>query len=294
MLCAESQAIRDMFHLVCGPSQHGKVAAVIFGYFDESSTHEGSKVAALCGFLADPRIWDGFDHAWKKVLDKPDWPNRPPEFHMYDCVRGIGPFTGWRLAERLAIYGDMVTLLCDTNLIALGSAIVVDAFKNLSDEHKLLLAQGGLSEPIDFVFQHLLQIAISSTLRYGNIHNPPIVEKLGLLFDKVDPSVASRYYKLYAHTTDKHRHGGMLTGIAFGDSKEFTAIQAADMLAYTTYRYILKRHFPAEPEFEFPITAPFMRLIENVAADGGVFSETALITLVGQELINKVNKRFQP
>lgn len=284
-----------MFHLVLGPSsEHGKVVAVIFGYFDESSTHEGSRVASLCGFLADPHVWDDFDQAWKKVLDKRDWPNRPSEFHMYDCVRGIGTFSGWSFAERLAIYGDMVSLLCDTNLVALGSAIVVEAFENLSDEYRRFLAEGGLSLPIDFIFQHVLQIAIDATLRYGTIHNPPIVEELGLVFDEVEPSLASRYYKLYAHVKGKHGHGSMLTGIAFGKSEKFTAIQAADMLAYTTYRYILKRHFPSEPEFEFPISAPFMRLVENVATDGGVFSEKALITLVGQELINEVNKGLRP
>jgi hypothetical protein len=280
-----------MFHLVHGPSaQHGKVAAVIVGYFDESSTHEGSKVISLCGFLADPRIWEDFDQAWKKVLNRRDWPNRPCEFHMYDCVRGLGPFLGWSLAERLAIYGDMVTLLCDTNLIALGSAIVVDAYKQLSDEHKHLLALGGLSEPIDLIFQHLVQIAISATVRYGNIHNPPVVEQLALLFDEVDPSVASRYYKLYSHINGRDRRGRILAGIGFGNSEKFTPIQAADMLAYTTYRYTLKRYFPSEPEFEFPINAPFMRLIENIATDGGVFSDTALMTLIGQELINNANK----
>jgi hypothetical protein len=294
VLRAESQTISDMFHLVHGPSfQHGKVIAVIFGYFDESSTHAGSKVVSLCGFLADPRIWEDFDREWKKVLDKSDWPNRPPEFHMYECVHGLGAFTGWNLAERLAIYGDMVTLLCDTNLIGLGSVILVGAFNDQSDDHKRLLALGGLSEPIDLVFQHLIQIAISATVRYGNIHNPPIVDQLGVLFDEVDPSIASRYYRLYKHIKSGDRNGNMLTGISFGDSVKFTPIQAADMLAYTTYRHILRRYFPSEPEFEFPINAPFMRLVENIATDGGVFSDSALMTLIGQILINNANKPFR-
>jgi hypothetical protein len=263
---------------------------VILGYFDESSTHGGSKVASLCGFLADPRIWDDFDQEWKKVLDKRDWPNRLSEFHMYDCVRGIGPFERWDFAERLAIYGDMVTLLCDTNLIALGSAIVVPALEDLSYGYRRVLAEGGLAVPIDFLFQHVLQVAIGATLRYGSIHNPPIVEELGLLFDEVDPSLVSRYNQLYDHTKAKHQRGSILTGIAFGKSEKFTPIQAADMLAYTTYRSILRLHFPSEPEFEFPINAPFMRLVENIATDGGVFSEKALMTLVGQVLINNINK----
>jgi len=263
---------------------------MILGYFDESSTHEGSKIVSLCGFLADPRIWDDFDAEWKKVLDKRDWPNRPREFHMYDCVHGTGPFNGWSLAERLAIYGDMASLVCGTNLIALGSLIVVDAYENLDHQQRVILGQGGLSRPIDFIFQYLLQIAISSTRKYASIHVPPIVEKLGLLFDETPPAVALRYHELYQHIAAKHPHGDMLTGIAFGKSEQFTPLQAADMLAYTSYHWQLKRQFPSESDFDFPIIPGFLRLIENIAADGGIFTETALVTLVAQELINKANR----
>ena len=295
MLCAESQAVRDMFHLVHGPcSQRGKAVTVVFGYFDESNTHNGSKIISLCGFLADPRIWEDFDREWKRVLDKRDWPNRPPEFHMYPCVHGLKPFLGWSLAERLAIYGDMVTLLCDTNLIALGSVIDVTAFENLSEEYKSVLRQGGLTLPIDFVFQHTLQVAVGETMHYGSIHTPPIIDELGLLFDEVDPWLASRYYRLYDHIKGRHQYGSILTGIGFGSSEKFTPLQAADMLAYTTYHYTLKRYYPSESDFDFPIHAPFMRLVEKVATAGGVFSEKALNTLVGQELINEVNKGFRP
>lgn len=68
---------------------------------------------------------------------------------MYDCVHGTGLFRGWSLAERLATYEDMATLLCETNLIALGSIIIVDVLEKLDADHKLALAQGGLSLPID-------------------------------------------------------------------------------------------------------------------------------------------------
>lgn len=76
--------------------------AVIVGYFDDSNTHKGSKILSPCGFLADPRWWEDFDLEWKKILDKPDWPNRPREFHTYDIVHRTGEFANWSLAQRLA------------------------------------------------------------------------------------------------------------------------------------------------------------------------------------------------
>ena len=293
MICAESQAIENMFYLVHGPSRHGKVTAVIVGYFDDSHTHKGAKVLSLCGFLADPRIWSGYDQECNKILDKKDWPNRPSEFHTCDCVHGYKEFAGWSLAQRLAIYGDMVGLLCETNLIAVGSGIVVDAFENLSAEHKLLLAQGGFFSPVDLVFQCLLQFAIDATVNYGKTHTPPVLDDLGLLFDQSDPEVALNYHRLYAHVRAKHRSASILTGITFGSSKKFTPLQAADMLAYTTCEWLVKEHFPAQSDFNFPILPAFMRMIENVAATGGMFSERAVMTLIGQELINKANKEIR-
>lgn len=292
MVC-KSQAIQNLFDLLHGPASGRKVAAVIVGYFDDSSTHRGSKIFALCGFLADPRIWGDFDIEWKKILDKPEWPNRPREFHMVDCVHGVREFQDWSLAQRLAIFGDMAGVVCDSNVMALGSLIVVNAYEHLSNQHKALMAKGGLNGPMDFVFQHLVQSAITNTRKYGQREEPPVVEELGLVFDEEPAPIAERYHALYDHIRKKHPFGAMLNGIAFGSSEKFTPIQAADMLAYTSYHWQLKQQSLSESDFDFPIIPGFLRLIENVAADGGIFTDHALGNLVAQELINEANKAYR-
>jgi hypothetical protein len=273
--------------------KYGRGTALIDGYFDDSHTHKGSKILSICGFLADPRIWVDVDHEWKRVLDKRDWPKRPSEFHMYDCVHGYGEFAGWSEAQRLAIYGDMVGVLSQANLIAIGSGIDINAFMTLGPKHKLLLAKGGFSEPLDMVLQCVLQFSIDRTVAYGKIQSPPVLDNLGVMFDESPPSGAFRYRQLYAHVAAKHRSGKILTGMGFGKSEKFSPLQAADLLAYSTCQHLMQEYFPRQlpkSEFRFPILPAFLRLIENVAADGGMFSERALITLVGQELINKANK----
>jgi hypothetical protein len=109
---------------------------------------------------------------------------------MVDCAHGNNEFKGWKLSERLAIYGDMVGLLCETNLIAIGSGIVMDAYESLSAEHKELLARGGFFEPLDLVFQCDLQFAIDATVQYGKTHTPPVLDDLGLIFDESPADVA--------------------------------------------------------------------------------------------------------
>lgn len=263
---------------------------MIAGYFDDSSTHKGSRIYALCGFLADPRIWGDFDRDWNAVLDKREWPNRLREFHMVDCVHGWNEFAGWSYAERLALFGDLTSVVYEANVMAIGSMIVVDAFEKLPSQYKVLMAKGGLTGPMDFCFQYLLQASITATRRYAAMHAPPISEELGLTFDEEPAQVAERYHLLYDHIRQKHPCGTMLKGIAFGDSKKFTPLQAADMLAYTSYHWQLKQQFPSESDFDFDVKPVFSRMIENTAADGGIYTEQALINLVAQELINTANK----
>lgn len=123
---------------------------MVTGYFDDSSTHKGSKIYALCGFLGGPQIWDDFDREWNKVLGKPEWPNRPREVHCYDCVHEVKEFDGWSFAQRLAVFGDLANVICESNVMAIGSLIVVDAFEKLPSHYKVSMAQGGLSGPMDF------------------------------------------------------------------------------------------------------------------------------------------------
>jgi hypothetical protein len=297
VLCAESQDdVRRLFFLAHGPNARlGKVLAVIVGYFDDSNTHRGAKILSLCGFLADYRQWEDFEMEWKKILDKTDWPNRPSEFHAYDIVHHCGEFERWNLAQRLAFYGDMTGLLAECNLLALGSLCVTEAYENRSDEEKALLAKGGLFGPIDFVFQYLVSEAIASTRRYGQVHTPPVeFEELALVFDEADKPVAERFHGLYNHLRLKHPHGNMLQSITFESSHRKAPLQAADMLAYTTYHWHLKQMFPNESDFDFPIVPGFLRLIQNVAAAGGIYNENAMAHLVLQERINRINKDQDP
>jgi hypothetical protein len=264
---------------------------VVFGYYDTSGSHKSARLLAICGFLGDPRIWDDFDVEWKRILDKSDWPNRPTEFHMYDCVHGYGEFQDWTFAQRLAIYGHMVDVLTRTNVMALGSLCVKGAYEQLSRADKDVLSTAGLLGTVDFAIQLMFQSAISRTKRYTKMEGL-LTGGLGLLFDDGEtPEVERRYLDLYNHTKSKHEDGAMLTGMGFGDSVKFTPIQAADMLAYGSYHYQLRERWPGESDFkDFPILPPFQRLIENVAADGGVYDVEAMRRLAMTIRINAENR----
>lgn len=293
MVC-KSQAVEHMFRLAHGSSRDGKVCAVIYGYFDDSGTHDASKLFCLCGFVGDPRMWDDLTGEWDKVLDKPDWPRRPVEFHMVDCVHGDGEFRGWSLAQRLAIFGDLSHVITNCNLLAIGALCLVDALASCTDGEREILERAGFRTPLDFIFQLALQLAISRTYDYARSHQPPIKEELSLVFDEEPPAIALRFHELYNLHQRNALHGDMLRGIAFEKSHALAPLQAADLLAYVTYWQQRKELFPLEHvDLDFPISPGFQRLIGNIAASGGIVHHQAIRTLLLTRAINDANRRLR-
>jgi hypothetical protein len=67
--------------------------------------------------------------------------------------------------------------------------------------------------------------------------------------------------------------------LLLGIAEHSPPLQAADMLAYSTYRFELQRRF-GEKDGDFPVIPAFTRFITSVAADGGGYDLEALKKLV--------------
>lgn len=265
-------SVGDMFFLVHGPSKHGRVA-VLFGFFDGCSTHSDSKVWTLCGWLGDESAFAQLDREWNAVLDKKQWRKRPSEFHMYDCVHGYGEFSDWPFAERLSLFGELATAIIGCELHALGSIVITEDLGRLDASDLALLQSQALGTPLDLSLQFIFQQVLRKT------HERSLNEEVGILFDEEPPHLAERYLAFNAEY--RKRFGHLLKGIGFGDSKKFSPLQAADMLAYSTYRLEVQRRFRVETERDFPVVPGFMRLLCNITAGGGGYDLESLKKLVG-------------
>lgn len=265
-MCPKSQAapIGEMFFLMCGPNGQGKVA-VLYGFMDPSNTHDGAKVWTLCGFLGEKEAFERLDSAWNAVLDKPCWPKRLSRFHTVECVHGDGEFQGWSFAERLTIWGELISVLINENmLVALGSVAITEDFGRLNTEEIALLNSEGLGDSFDLSLQYVLQTSIRLTRQTSED------ESIGLIFDSENPVRTERAHAFSNIYRRKHRLEKWFRGVAFFDSVTFTPLQAADLLAHGTYRYSIKgQRFPQTPDSDFPILPGFLRLIQNISIGGG-------------------------
>ena len=72
-----------------------------------------------------------------------------------------------------------------------------------------------------------------------------------------------------------------------GTTSQYTALQAADVLAYCTYRFMTKR-YPQHTEKDFPVTPGFLRMIQQIPNDGGGFDLDSM-----KQLTIEITKRMK-
>jgi Protein of unknown function (DUF3800) len=252
----------------------------LISYLDESGSHKDAIVRTLGGFIGTELEWIRFDEEWKKVLDKPCWPKRPKELHMYDCVFGINDFAGWRFAERLTLVGDLVGVLEGFSdcIFGISAGAISNIFSNISTEDSQLLQ----AEHLGTTEELSLQLCIQQLSHWTSQIWPS--EPIGVVFDEdsQDVKIFRRQHLLY------YAVSGMLNlyAIGFGDSVQFTPLQAADLLAYGTYQRAMKDLCPEFSEPYFPSIPVFNRLIEHVGGERAIYNDSAL-----QGLLKQVRER---
>ena len=97
------------------------------------------------------------------MLDNPRWPKRIKRVHTVEFVHGYGEFEGWIFAERLTIWGELISVITSTPLAALGSVVITEDFARLETAELALLRSEGLGEPLDLLLQYILQKSITLT-----------------------------------------------------------------------------------------------------------------------------------
>jgi hypothetical protein len=248
---------------------------VLRAYFDDSGTHDQSKVISLAGFLGDGNMWDRFDNAWSPLLVTPKCGGPLSEFKTYDCVHGVEEFAPplWNFADRLALAGKAVDVLIQSEVFAIGSAIVRKDFEQRWASEYL---SRKCNHPYYLCFEHCVQMAVHITELWPR--NTDSKETVALVFDE-----HSEFSSLAKHFYDNYKRDGRykdwLVSLTFSPSDKFKPLQAADLLAYGTGDLVSQKYYPSA-RHDFPIGPVFDRLINNVLNKGGGYDGESLDRLI--------------
>jgi hypothetical protein len=271
---------------------------MLHAYLDGSGSHAGSPVFSISGFIASAQQWEEFDQAWNAVLDNPSWPSRLTEFHMVECAHGENEFqkNRWTFANRLALYGELTDVIAIHHVYPVSASVITDCFKRLPPDDLALLQREDtrLGTPLDLVAQLVVQQILFSVADTAG------GETVGIMFDEESKAVKEQFQTLCTEYMISFQHGAVFEAFGFGDTRQFTPLQAADLLAYGTIHLVQEKHsdLPYRKP-DFPVVPAFMRMLngtaERLAAVGANQEGRAYDCQSLQALVEKVrNKETLP
>jgi hypothetical protein len=238
---------------------------MLISYNDDSGTHCDARVVCMCGFLADADEWSKLDEAWQTILDKPSWPSRIRAFHTVDCVHEEKEFASWNYAHRLALFGELVDVIMASPVRAIGAAVIAPDFDSLSESDRALLRADKSNTALEFTVRYLME----QIVKRGYENWPS--ENIGVVFENCDRGKEAMIRDFYIDYRDGFYQGERLMRNPVFLDKSESPLQAADVLAYSTYQIVMQRYFPREFVPHFDVIPPFMRMLEGILHGGGLY-----------------------
>lgn len=197
---------------------------ILTAYYDESGTHEGSLVTVLAGFVGDVNQLVDLEIEWAKVLRK----HNLTHIRAKQLYHRQGQFKGWSDDRADELWADLLYVLQERKEIHASKSILRD------EDYKLFYVSDGPArkERLDTryalcfrAFLHFLPaiktgaMAVNFVLESGHRNAGDALR----VFDEMKSDKGFRF-----------RHS--IGTLSFGAKQESPALQAADLLAYSSYQ----------------------------------------------------------
>jgi hypothetical protein len=122
-------SISDIARVVMPREYPNGLLVMLQAFFDDTGTHDGSKwgpskIVAVAGIFGTEGDLRGLESEWRKHLDRPLCGNKPrlKRFHMVDCQRSVGEFTGWSRTETNYFCHQLGTAIIESGVAGYGFA----------------------------------------------------------------------------------------------------------------------------------------------------------------------------
>lgn len=189
---------------------------MLVGYFDESGTHDQSKVVSIAGLVGDTLEWSRLERPWKENLAT----SRIPVFHASQR-QGLSD----------GLWDSLIAGLCiaigDRDLFVVGSSISRDDWDRCAPPGLKALYQ---DNPYHFCFVFTMQQINQWSKDHGG------GEPVALVFaeQKEYMTQARNFYEIYRESDEYNKLGSF----SWGKPQCLIQLQAADLIAFETYHNI--------------------------------------------------------
>lgn len=222
--------------------------AVVAAYFDESK--DGKGTLAIAGYVAPVWTWDGITPRWQSLLSNCG-PRPAKEFKASDCRSGFGEFAGWSPEERLLLTTQLVDLIVEggdyTGMFGVGAGVYGHLNSEIDPDLEPIYYLSCFRKVVQHVFRCCDFLEAEDSIQF--------------VFDEKD-DVAFRAIQAFGRVVDEERglFRAKVLEPQFARSHELAPLQAADLLAYETFKE-MKNRFHGEEQL--PVSVALHRLVSE-------------------------------
>jgi hypothetical protein len=199
-------------------------------YFDESGIHGGSLTLSVAGYLSSDLLWGQFEEEWQSVLNREGL----PYFHMVEFENRQGYYRAWDEQRRHSVLRDLFGIIQRNTIIPIASSLKLEDARFLDDYQPP-------NSPYTFCVQECMKKVGQWAWACGYSGNVAYVFEHGAGYG----NELDQLRKIIA--ADETRKRRLCFGSwVFGDKKEILPLQAADILAYESYKEMLSGVVPDE------------------------------------------------
>lgn len=196
----------------------------LHGYFDESGTHDGSEVVTVAGYISTAEQWELFGRDWANALKDYGLES----FHMTDFANGAKGYRGWTEQERRIRFARLIGLINKHVIASVGIAIPTRSFEQIFPKHAKRFVGGAYGLAAACCFLDAARILESG---YPSA-------RIAYVFEAGSRG-AGEVMKVFDwnYKNREQRPKLKLLSLKF-EGKEFSPLQAADILSYELYRLV--------------------------------------------------------
>jgi len=205
---------------------------VLAAYVDESGIHQGSPAIIVAAYVSTVDQWGRFDREWSDLLRQEGLSC----FHMTDYENRRREFTDWDQARRIRVMGQVTAIIHRRTQLRVGVGV------NRIDLETHLPFDDGTSAYTYCAMELVKQVG-TLMRRYHPKDRVSYIFESGTGFGGQVTDFMN-VMRSAPHIRDHHRLGSH----SFGDKRELTPLQAADVLAYECWKEVINRVIPNSSE----------------------------------------------
>jgi len=232
-----------------------------------------TRISAIAGLVGNEKSWEKFDRNWRKVLKAEDI----PYFHAVACERAADEFYGLDVMKRGKIVDRLVTVIMESSLQPYSHGIVIPHFNAMSLDFRSHYTSGHPDIP------YYLCLAQTFMEVSHTADKLPPEEQVLFLFEKQDEfeKDAGILFQEFKTNPDWPNHVRLADChfVPIEDVPKYPGLQAADLLAYESFRQLDNKHFQPKLRPEWKARTAIKVLAQKLGEYGRYFDKKTLEAL---------------